>query len=77
MNKYFVYDLAEKNVSVPVEVDYAENITWNNPTSNQYLNYAIWYDQYVHPDETYFVTTNSKVAEEANKYFGEDSIILI
>ena len=75
MNKYFVYDLGQDDVTVPEEL--VPEDFYSYPTSNVYLNYAIWYDQYVHPDETYFVTTNREVAEEANKYFGEDSIILI
>ena len=38
---------------------------------------AFDYDCCMHPDETIFVTTNSALAELANKYFGEDSIELV
>ena len=38
---------------------------------------AIAYDVLRHPDETVFVTANPQMALFMNKYFGEDSIILL
>ena len=41
------------------------------------LALAIQYDKMCHPDETIFVTSDKKVADIANRYFGEDSIELL
>lgn len=38
---------------------------------------AIDYDIKMHPDETYFVTSNKELSSIANRFFGEDSILLI
>lgn len=38
---------------------------------------AVAYDSTVHPDETVYVTANPQAVPIANKFFGEDSIILL
>lgn len=38
---------------------------------------AIYFDLYQRPDETIFVCENNAIADVANRYFGEDSIINI
>ena len=38
---------------------------------------AIYFDLYQRPDETIFVCENDAIADVANRYFGEDSIINI
>ena len=38
---------------------------------------AIYFDLYQRPDETIFVCENDAIADAANRYFGEDSIINI
>lgn len=38
---------------------------------------AIYFDLYQRPDETIFVCENDAIADLANRYFGEDSIINI
>ena len=38
---------------------------------------AIYFDLYKRPDETIFVCENDAIADVANRYFGEDSIINI
>ena len=38
---------------------------------------AIYFDLYQKPDETIFVCENDAIADVANRYFGEDSIINI
>ena len=38
---------------------------------------AIYFDLYQRPDETIFVCENNVIADVANRYFGEDSIINI
>ena len=37
----------------------------------------IYFDLYQRPDETIFVCENDAIADVANRYFGEDSIINI
>ena len=37
----------------------------------------IYFDLYQRPDETIFVCENKAIADVANRYFGEDSIINI
>lgn len=44
---------------------------------NQDIADALFYDREYHPDEVVFVTTEKEVAEMANLYFGEDSIMVI
>ena len=41
------------------------------------LALAIQYENMCHPDEMIFVTSDKKLAEVANRYFGEDSIKLL
>jgi len=38
---------------------------------------AYHFDRTQHPDETVFITGNQELAETANLFFGEDSIILV
>ena len=46
-------------------------------TENEDIKFAMSYDKDCHPDEVVFVTDDKDIAEEANRFFGEDSIILI
>ena len=41
------------------------------------LYLAVYYDKLCHPDEVIFVTSDSHLADVANRYFGTDSIILL
>ena len=44
----------------------------NNDT--KILGAAIYYDTYIHPDETYFYSNDKSLRAQANLFFGEDSI---
>lgn len=54
--------------------DYDADISYSDKED---LAKAIYYDLYQRPDETVFVCENEAIAEVANRYFGEDSIINI
>ena len=49
----------------------------HNGKNIEILAAALDYDCTQHPDETVFVTTDPEMADIANLYFGEDSIICI
>lgn len=54
--------------------EYNINVSYSDKED---LAKAIYYDLYQRPDETIFVCENEAIAEVANKYFGEDSIVNI
>lgn len=49
----------------------------NNDILPKDIYLASYYEKLCHPDEVVFVTSDQKMADFANKYFGEDSIILL
>lgn len=54
--------------------EYNINVSYSDKED---LAKAIYYDLYQRPDETVFVCENDAIADVANRYFGEDSIINI
>ena len=58
------------------DICYEESVEVTDEIPSE-LALAIQYEKMCHPDETVFVTSDPKVAEIANRYFGEDSIELL
>lgn len=54
--------------------EYNTNVSYSDKED---LAKAIYFDLYQKPDETIFVCENDVIADVANRYFGEDSIINI
>lgn len=54
--------------------EYNTNVSYSDKED---LAKAIYFDLYQKPDETIFVCENDAIADVANRYFGEDSIINI
>lgn len=54
--------------------EYNTNVSYSDKED---LAKAIYFDLYQRPDETIFVCENDAIADVANRYFGEDSIINI
>ena len=54
--------------------EYNINVSYSDKED---LAKAIYFDLYQRPDETIFVCENDAIADVANRYFGEDSIINI
>lgn len=54
--------------------EYNTNVSYSDKED---LAKAIYFDLYQRPDETIFVCENNAIADVANRYFGEDSIINI
>lgn len=60
--------------SLNLAKEYNINVSYSDKED---LAKAIYYDLYQRPDETIFVCENDEIADVANRYFGEDSIINI
>ena len=58
------------------DVCYEEGLTSDGSIPIE-LALAVQYEMMFHPDEVEFITCDKKMAEIANRYFGEDSIRLI
>ena len=54
--------------------EYNTNVSYSDKED---LAKAIYFDLYQKPDETIFVCENDAIADVANRYLGEDSIINI
>lgn len=54
-----------------------DRIVYKEELDLRSLALALDYDCTQHPDETVFITDNEEMAEIANLYFGEDSIICL
>lgn len=54
--------------------EYNINVSYSDKED---LAKAIYFDLYQKPDETVFVCENKAIADVANRYFGEDSIVNI
>lgn len=60
--------------SLNLASEYNTNVSYSDKED---LAKAIYFDLYQRPDETIFVCENDAIADVANRYFGEDSIINI
>jgi hypothetical protein len=58
------------------DVCYEESIETTEDIPSE-LALAVQYEKMCHPDELIFVTSNKDTADIANRYFGEDSIVLL